>query len=257
MTKVVGNHKESKILSDVLGLEIRFSRTFYFPHEVTKYFENLNSIWIHDSGLREITKNDLKEYKNLRVLKLESGNLKVLEKNLFNFTPNLEVVDLMNNLIFFIDTKVFGSLNHLTNLDLRMNGCKEDFNYAGSKEAVKEITNKIENGICENQKALEIFEEFQCATRENFYVYDSMKKNFDNLNEVFEGESQKIFIAISIFCVILIILMISLIILVICKFNNLKDENNNGRKYNKRSFSNDGYSGREHYPTSNIYDEVN
>lgn len=199
---------------------------------MTNFFPNLNSIWIHDSGLREITKNDLKKYPQLRVLKLRSNKIKVIEKNLFVYTKNLEVVDFMNNQIFHIDPKAFSSLNELIILDMRVNDCGEDLIY-GEKINLKKIVKKIEDGICVNLQALEMYEKFKCSTNENFFIYSKLS---ESLEKVSENDSQKVFITILIIGVILIVFSILTIFLIFFMLRN--KEKNMRKKFTQRSFDN-------------------
>jgi hypothetical protein len=124
ISEVQGQHLEEKNNDDVKGFDSSFKTINFFPRGLTKVFKNIDSVWIHKGGLKEISKDDLEQFgEKLTELKLGYNELKVIEGDLFVFTPNLIWLDLKNNKIVHIDSGAFGGLENLGFLFLDDNPC--------------------------------------------------------------------------------------------------------------------------------------
>lgn len=173
---------------------------------MTNFYSNLDSIWIHDSDLRKITKNDLKEYKNLKVLKLPDNEIKVIEENLFIYTKNLAVVNFENNQIFHIDPQAFSSLTSLTFLYLDYNECSDKLLRVKNNATLMQNTFKLlEEKICYNPTILEFIDENECVTHEIMTFYQSNQQMQKELNEIKLSSEKLMWITISIGVILLLI----------------------------------------------------
>lgn len=151
-----GSHTSSNKNDNVLGVNIRTSKVFYFPLEMTNIFKNLKGITIWRSKLKELRKEDLKEYRELVYLDLYGNEIQVLEKNLFIFNPKLEALFLGSNSISHIDPHTFDDfINKLAKFYLYENVC-DFFNY-WERLKVNAMIEKIQTGTCQNQEKLNEF----------------------------------------------------------------------------------------------------
>lgn len=101
----------------------------YFPQGLEEIFPNLNYIYIHNSKLLEISKNDLKPFTKLRFLFLQTNFIEYLQPYLFENNPDVEYINFYNNKISFIDPMAFEGLFYLETLDLRTNTCVNTLTY--------------------------------------------------------------------------------------------------------------------------------
>jgi hypothetical protein len=122
--EVKGQHLSGKNNDDVKVFHSRGKKVNFIPQSLTKFFKNIDFIAIVSADLREITKNDLKEFgRNLKGLNLSGNKIRVIEGDLFEFNPNLEWIRLTFNSIVHIDSGAFKGLAKLHTLFLVGNPC--------------------------------------------------------------------------------------------------------------------------------------
>lgn len=150
ITEVQGQHLEGKFNDDVKSLWSNNVKINFLPQNITKFFKNLETIQIYNGILKEITKNDLKEFgDNLKNLWLDENEIEVIKFDLFEFNKNLESISFSDNKIKIIEDQAFDRLEYLKEFFLQFNPCttendKVDFK---NREKIKELI-KIVEKIC-------------------------------------------------------------------------------------------------------------
>lgn len=116
---------------------------FYFPESVDKFFPNLKYLTVNYCQLREIHRNDLKNFTKLLEISLNNNFIEILEENLFEFNTDLKAIFISNNKISSIHPNVFDNLPKLNYLTLVGNPC---IDYSSNKNGnLEEIKEKIIN----------------------------------------------------------------------------------------------------------------
>lgn len=147
---ITGTHENNKTNDDVKAVWITSSNVFYFPLGLGNLFKNLLSIGIQNSKLREISKEDLKEFPKLKRLDLFDNEIEIVDEDLFQYNPKLEDIGLNKNKISQIDPKVFKNfVNKLNVLFLSENVCQLNNAYY-DKQKANELIAEIQAGKCEN-----------------------------------------------------------------------------------------------------------
>lgn len=119
----------------------------FVPKGIDEFFPTLEVFGIVKSGLRSITKSDLKPFPELSRIALTGNELSFVEYDLFFFNSKLERVTLNDNNIQIIEPNVFKTLPNLPFLDVIV-GCmmiKCRSGYDGSQDT----KNPVE--ICKNE----------------------------------------------------------------------------------------------------------
>lgn len=110
---VTKNHLPSKGNDHVDYFRLMYEELGHFPEELENFFPNLIGLRIYKSGLKEVSKEDLRPYPQLKLLALDENEIEVLEENLFEQTPNLQWIYFDDNNIVHIAPKLLGSLSQL------------------------------------------------------------------------------------------------------------------------------------------------
>ena len=105
-----GLHAEGKSHNDVKLVLFRKSNLNYFPRDLGKHFPNLTDLFIIGSGLKEVTKNDLKGLEGLTCLHIRNCQLTTLPDDLFTEMPNLREVSFCGNKIDFASSELLKPL---------------------------------------------------------------------------------------------------------------------------------------------------
>lgn len=153
----------------------------YFPAGLDKYFKGLLGIAIQKSGLKRITRNDLRPFGDLKSLSLFGNKLIVLESNLFYFNPKLELISLFQNNLQHVSPNILDGLVHLRSIYLNSNPCiNED---AKTKEKIEQIKSKV----LETCPATELMIEFAEVDSENLKFGDEINKLNENYEAILEN----------------------------------------------------------------------
>lgn len=111
ITELTGVHSKEKCIKDVRVLKFENIKMFYFPTGVTNYFDVIWDILIDNTGLREITHDDLKPFgKNLRTLNITNCDIKKLNADLFIDTPFVDRILFNNDQIETVESGIFSNL---------------------------------------------------------------------------------------------------------------------------------------------------
>lgn len=95
----------------------------FFPVGVEHVLKGLEGIAVQKSGLKIITKYDLKPFGNLKSISLYGNRLTSLESNLFVFNPQLKQIAIHGNKLLHVFTNFFDGLNQLEKIYLSRNPC--------------------------------------------------------------------------------------------------------------------------------------
>lgn len=124
ITEVRGHHVSGKTNDDVNGFTSGFGVLKIFPHNLTHFFKNLDKIQIHNSNIKSITKDDLKQFNGkLKVLQLQGNEIDVIKSDLFDDNKNLEIFWVYNNKIRHVEEKALDGLENLIWLSFSSNPC--------------------------------------------------------------------------------------------------------------------------------------
>jgi len=120
---IQGSHEESQSIDNVTGISINDRKVHFIPTNLGEKFKKLIAIQIKHGRIKEIHKNDLKQFTKLQFLNLDSNDIEALEEGLFEFNPELILIWMENNNIISIGQTTFKNLNKLEDLDLSRNDC--------------------------------------------------------------------------------------------------------------------------------------
>lgn len=162
ITAMEGRHPLGESNENVNTLLIIEQTCEFFPIGIGKYFKKLEGIAVQKSGLKKITKYDLKDFVNLKSISLFGNELKTIESNLFMFNPKLKLISVFNNKLKHIFSNIFDGLDNLERVYFRSNPC-----------------------ISEDGLNAEKIEQLKCKFIESCSVTDEMK-------EYAEVESEKL-----------------------------------------------------------------
>lgn len=95
----------------------------FIPNGITNYFRNLTILVVAQTGLKSITKEDLKPFRYLRGLYLDKNELEVLEEDLFENNPKIQEVNFSENFIKHIAFNILEPLKNLKRADFFKNPC--------------------------------------------------------------------------------------------------------------------------------------
>jgi hypothetical protein len=192
ITGVRGTHLSGKTNDDVIRFDIISNTVNYFPRGITKYFKNIRIVEIGHANLKEITKEDLKEFGDkLKKLYLLNNQIEVIEADLFIYNKNLEDIS-MTNKIKHIENGAFDHLKNLNTLYLGDNPCTSGGNaYAHSRSDVITLIENVEKKCKEPSKDRNIRFIVTEITTTMKTLQEENSKNFENLKIFFESEILK------------------------------------------------------------------
>lgn len=147
-----GFHAIGKSHNDVKQISFIGKTVNYFPRGITKFFENIERVDIESGSLKEITKEDLREFGDkLKILRLPTGNeIEVIEADLFIYNNNLEWINLTNNKIKHIENGVFDHLENLRQLHLTDNPSTSSSDETYERSNLMTVIQSVE-GKCKDQ----------------------------------------------------------------------------------------------------------
>lgn len=120
---VSGAHIPRRSNADVIILSIDGQTAHYLPQDLNKFFPNVTYLSINKSGLREITKSDLKNFPQLRNIGVRGNDIENLPGDLFEHNTQATNIAFATNKIKSIGKDIFKSLNGLDSVNLLRNIC--------------------------------------------------------------------------------------------------------------------------------------
>lgn len=131
ITSVRGKQDNSKKAGrtddDVEYFYAKEKKIFYIPRNLTNVFKNIVSVEFISTGLRELKKEDLRQFGDkLRVIIIVYNDIEVIEGDLFDYNRNLKHFYLPDNKLTSVDSRAFSGLDKLISFDIRGNPCWQD-----------------------------------------------------------------------------------------------------------------------------------
>jgi Leucine-rich repeat (LRR) protein len=115
-------------VNKITWLVIRNQTVHYIPKFTVKLAKRLTFLVISRCGLKEVRKEDLKQFPQLKTLALDKNDLEWLEGDLFVFNPVLELVMFsLSRKLKYIGENLLDSLPKLENAWFDHAGCINDF----------------------------------------------------------------------------------------------------------------------------------
>lgn len=91
------------------------------PSGIFKAFPNLKTMYVWNSGLRQVSKEDFRNASSLRQLELCQNKIQLIDDSTFFWAIDLELIDLSHNLINQLEEHAFLGLTELRTLYLNHN----------------------------------------------------------------------------------------------------------------------------------------
>lgn len=125
ITGVRGYHLSEKTNDDVKYFLSANKKVNFFPRNLTNFFKNIETVYIHNTDIKEITKSDLEPFgNNLINLWIHNSNeLALIESDLFFYNRNLVEIYLSTNKIKHVQNGAFNGLEKLTRFEIHENPC--------------------------------------------------------------------------------------------------------------------------------------
>lgn len=145
-----GDHQSGKSDSDVNTFRINQSPDcHYFPKGLESFFGQLKGIMLTNTGLKTISRYDLKPFPDLLDLWIYTSKLKIIGPNLLTFNTKLKFLDFGNNRIYSVSPDLFDPLRNLNEVKFNQNICihKDGKGAAGIAAVKQEILERCQNGL--------------------------------------------------------------------------------------------------------------
>jgi hypothetical protein len=123
VSAVKGDHLEGKSNRLVQDVSLKNQLIKVFPRNLSSFFKNLEAIHIYNSGLEQISKEDLLEFPRLRQLAVNYNKIKEVDGNLFQNNPRLQAISFGGNPIKHVGHQVFDGLANLKYLHFYYTTC--------------------------------------------------------------------------------------------------------------------------------------
>lgn len=123
VTHVNGNHDPGHTNEDVKRIDFQRMKFDRMPKDFNKFFTNVERIYLSDTGLKKIFKEDLENFSKLLQLYAYDNELESLDSNLFERNPNLEWLDLSKNKLESIGADLLKPLTKLGRAYFEYNPC--------------------------------------------------------------------------------------------------------------------------------------
>lgn len=183
ITKLAGQHPASGNTNDKVTALLIFEQICeYFPAGFDKFFKGLLGIAVQKSGLKKLTKRDLKHFTELKSLSLYGNKLETLESDLFYYNLQLEMLSVFDNSLTNVHPEVLRGLVHLKRIHFNANPCIDE--EALTKEKIEQLKCKFIDKCPATEAMLDYgeveMEKLQLET-ENFKTKESLEavtKNF-------------------------------------------------------------------------------
>lgn len=96
---------------------------FFLPDNMDSHFPNLNHLDVTNTGLKIITKDNMKMFPHLKYLYIRKNLIENLPPDLFECNKELQFINLSENKIKIVDEKTFDSLPNLISVNMEGNVC--------------------------------------------------------------------------------------------------------------------------------------
>jgi hypothetical protein len=162
---LTGNHIDEHSNDEVEGIQI-FHENFdgVFPRGLNEFFPNLVTIGIHNSGIQELTLEDMSAFPHLLMIVLPRNQIEELDGDVFDGNPKMTCINLNFNRIRHLGPRVFSKMPDLMALRLSENFCIDqqvEMNPSGIPEIIWNATVQCPSSINQIEKEIMNGEHFQ------------------------------------------------------------------------------------------------
>lgn len=119
----------------------------FLPKNMEKFFPILRKLDVVNSGLLELTQQDLSVFPNLRSIDMKRNNLVSLDKNLFEKNEMITSIDFRYNKLQFIAADAFKPLKHLAYAWFEGNVCVSKDDWMSEGELVDTMKSSCSNNV--------------------------------------------------------------------------------------------------------------
>lgn len=184
-----GRHPAGESNDNVNTLLIIEQICEFFPVGIDKQFQKLEGVAIQKSGLKKITKNDLRGFANLKSISLFGNQLETLESNLFIFNPKLKLISVFSNKLKHVFSNIFDGLNNLERVYFRSNPCiSED---GMNKEKIEQLKCKLIENCSVTDEMIE-YAELESEKLEIDFENAKLKENLGAVTKNFISTRRKL-----------------------------------------------------------------
>lgn len=156
ITFVKGEHPAGGTNDNVNTFLILEQICEFFPVGVERYFKGLEGLAVQKSGLKKITKSDLKPFGELKSISLFGNELTTLESNLFMYNPKLKLISAFQNRLKYFFSNVFHGLHQLQRVYFNSNPCiNED---ALNPERIEQLRCRMVESCAATEEMIEFAE---------------------------------------------------------------------------------------------------
>lgn len=113
VTDVHNEHKGHFSSNDVKVLRTTTVRLDYFPQGIEAHFPNLEGIFAFKTGIKSISKENLKPFPKLSCLVLRENKISELSSDIFEYNPKMKYLDFSKNKLKVIGRYTLSSLPNL------------------------------------------------------------------------------------------------------------------------------------------------
>jgi Leucine rich repeat len=127
VTQVSGNHQAGRTNRHVTGLNIRNQNIGFVPREIGRFFPNLESLFVFNVGLVDVSPLELEGLPQLRQLDLSANPIQVIQANLLWYNPRIQHISFVGDPIQHIAVGVFDFRYDLNMLLFDLAACTSSF----------------------------------------------------------------------------------------------------------------------------------
>lgn len=120
----VNGEDPGKLTQIVTEMKFKDQRVNFLPQKLSQSFPNLQSIFVMNSQLTSLKKDDFTASKDLKLVMINENKLKNIDADTFEAAPHIEHLDLTSNEIQLLPLHLFSSLKRLRILLLSFNQIK-------------------------------------------------------------------------------------------------------------------------------------
>lgn len=184
-----GQHPAGESNDNVNTLLIFEQICEFFPVGIENQFQKMEGIAIQKSGLKKITKNDLRGFPKLKSISLFGNQLITLESNLFLFNTELKLVSLFNNKLKHVFSNIFDGLNDLERVYLSSNPCISE--EALNAEKLEQLKCKLIENCSVTDEMIE-FAELETEKMKIDFENRKLKENLEAVTKNFISTKRKL-----------------------------------------------------------------
>lgn len=196
---VMGTHSPGKSNLDVKSIEFVQQNTDKLYRKIESFFPNLEGIFVHKSGLKVITKEDVNVFPKLRQLDLFLNSVEEIDGNLFEQNPLIEAFSVFSNPIRSVGYNIFDHLTLLETVHLVNGKCisdRADSNRDRVKNIMFNLTVKcpptfqmIERRVLEGDKIAKLLNDQETALTEK--LQNKMEVSLTTLENALMGQMRE------------------------------------------------------------------